>query len=1214
MTALRLARTALRLGLPLLLLASLFWLTASSSGLRTLAGWLASDQLQFEAVDGSLLGPLQVGRLRWQSADGSEGELDELQLDWSPVRLLAGELHITSVSAKQLRLQPAADAPPSTAPTALPLPLALRIDQLLLGGLDYAGQHWLDELTASLRSDGHHHRLEQLQLVRGETRLQATAEIAADLQLSAQGELRSQLAGRAQKLSLALRGQLDAIDLSAKGEDGLLGEVSARLQPFAGQPLRRLHLQLEKLDPAAWQAGWPQADLRLEARLQADKSGLTGHLQVANRQAKTVDQGGLPILSLRSQLDWQGERLRFTALRAELPGGGNLGGHAEWQGESARLALQASALDLLRLDRRLRSTHLAGPISLQWGETQQQFSLDLSDRGLRARVRGELKGQQLNLPELELLAGDARLSARGQLELAGKGGFSLQGTLQNFDPARFARLPGGRLNADLALAGQSQPLSLRARLQLQDSRLGQVPLRGEAEIAYVRQRLLPSRLLLSAGDNRLEASGSFGAPEDRLRIVIAASQLKAFGLGGELHGQIDMAGNWQQGTLTGQLRSPRLNLPGGLTLSGLQLAGSLGSHETAAQSLDLRLARLDTAAVPGLLDDLRLQLDGRRGAHRLNASSRLLDDGRLQTTLAGGMNTDGQWQGQIEALSLQSRDSARNFRLAAPARLQISPQAWQVGDLLLKGEKLDWQARLAAQANGRELKLSGQASGSRLGELSLELQAGLQDAYTLAPGAPWQGGLRARIADLAWLGESLGEGWQSGGQIDARISLAGSPAAPRFSGQVSGQQLALRLPEQGLHLSDGVLDLRLQAQKLRIERLHFASRLQAPPRALTQALQRDAEDRSALAALVAQPGRLEIGGEIAVDRSSADQAALDIRLERLGAWQLPDQWLLLSGNGRLAWRDGLLDLNGQIAADAGYWQLAPGGAPQLSDDVFVRRAGDAERSGLRPRRNIDLAVDLGRRFHFNGAGVTTRLAGEVRVRAEGRDLPRASGSIVTRGGRFEAYGQKLDIERGVLHFRGLPDNPALDVLAVRRGLAVEPGVQIGGTAQKPVVRLVSSPELPEPEKLAWLILGHGPEHLGSGDAPLLIGAAGGLLGNNAGNLIGQIRQQFGFDEFGIRQGQIGDSGNRRASSRIAGSGIDSSSTANQIFSVGKRLSANTLLSYEQAIGKAESIVKLTVALGRNLSLIGRAGSDNALDLFYTLSFGRPEKPDTSAKP
>jgi translocation and assembly module TamB len=185
---------------------------------------------------------------------------------------------------------------------------------------------------------------------------------------------------------------------------------------------------------------------------------------------------------------------------------------------------------------------------------------------------------------------------------------------------------------------------------------------------------------------------------------------------------------------------------------------------------------------------------------------------------------------------------------------------------------------------------------------------------------------------------------------------------------------------------------------------------------------------------------------------------------------------------------------------------------------------------------------------------------------------------------------------------------------VRQGLAVEPGVHIGGTAQRPVIRLISDPELPDTEKLAWLVLGHGSEQMSGSDATVLLSAAGGLLGNDAGGLLRQLKKGFGVDEFGIRQGGLGDTGSRGQSSRIVGNGIDTTaSTGNQILSIGKRLSSNALLSYEQALGKAESIVKLTVNLNRQVALIGRAGSDNALDVFYTLTLGRSTAPGRGAK-
>ena len=73
-------------------------------------------------------------------------------------------------------------------------------------------------------------------------------------------------------------------------------------------------------------------------------------------------------------------------------------------------------------------------------------------------------------------------------------------------------------------------------------------------------------------------------------------------------------------------------------------------------------------------------------------------------------------------------------------------------------------------------------------------------------------------------------------------------------------------------------------------------------------------------------------------------------------------------------------------------------------------------------------------------------------------------------------------------------------------------MQIGGTARKPVVRLISDPELPDAEKLSWLILGHAPDNLGAGDASVLLAAAGGLLGNDSVNLVQQLKLSGAGDD------------------------------------------------------------------------------------------------------
>ena len=87
-------------------------------------------------------------------------------------------------------------------------------------------------------------------------------------------------------------------------------------------------------------------------------------------------------------------------------------------------------------------------------------------------------------------------------------------------------------------------------------------------------------------------------------------------------------------------------------------------------------------------------------------------------------------------------------------------------------------------------------------------------------------------------------------------------------------------------------------------------------------------------------------------------------------------------------------------------------------------------------------------------------------------------------GTYKAYGQRLDIEQGVVRFVGPIDNPSLTILAIRPKLTQRVGVQISGSQLSPIVRLYAEPDLPDAEKLAWLVLGRSPDG-GGAEAALM---------------------------------------------------------------------------------------------------------------------------------
>jgi translocation and assembly module TamB len=521
------------------------------------------------------------------------------------------------------------------------------------------------------------------------------------------------------------------------------------------------------------------------------------------------------------------------------------------------------------------------------------------------------------------------------------------------------------------------------------------------------------------------------------------------------------------------------------------------------------------------------------------------------------------------------------------------------------------EARLQASLEAGRVVASLRLHGARLGDIRAELTAPRAppggEAALIDTQAAWQGSLQAQMPDLAWLGPLLGERWQLAGQLNGQMQLSGSAARPQWRGEWRGENLALRELEQGMRLERGQALIEVSPERLLLRHLHFASDFQPVPRALRLDANVDT------ARLTGTPGRFEASGELALGGASAARAArLTLRLERIGVMQRPDQWVLVSGEGQVQIGERVLDIDGKLRVDAGFWSLGEAGRPQLSDDVVIRQAAakDGTAPGLAARQvrtalHLDLDAALGNSFHFRGAGVESRLAGQIRVRSDDAGLPRATGSIRTVGGRFDAYGQKLDIERGIINFQGAIDNPGLNLLALRKNLPVEAGVAVTGTAQRPLIRLVSTPEVPDAEKLSWLVLGRSPEQQSGGDSAILLAAAQAIFGGQDGGLLSKLQQRLGVDEFGLSTGQIGSPG-RLPTSRVAStSGFSGSQTVNgQIVSVGKRLSANALLSYEQSLDTTESIVKLTVNLSRQFSVVGSAGSESALDFFWHYSFGR----------
>jgi translocation and assembly module TamB len=232
-------------------------------------------------------------------------------------------------------------------------------------------------------------------------------------------------------------------------------------------------------------------------------------------------------------------------------------------------------------------------------------------------------------------------------------------------------------------------------------------------------------------------------------------------------------------------------------------------------------------------------------------------------------------------------------------------------------------------------------------------------------------------------------------------------------------------------------------------------------------------------------------------------------------------------------------------------------------------------------------VDLGSGFTFSGEGLDTGLRGQVRVATLPDGALNGFGRIQANNGTYFAFGQKLTIDRGQLIFDGPLDNPALDVVALRKNLAVEAGVEVTGTARFPRVRLVSNPPVPDNEKLAWLMPGQGLDRASSGDMVALSAASGALLGRGQRPLNQEIASRVGLDDISF------------AGSHVA---TATGATRGQVVTFGKRLSDRLTLVYEQGLTVATNALRIEYALSRTLTLRAEAGVVSSFGIFYRRSF------------
>jgi translocation and assembly module TamB len=771
-----------------------------------------------------------------------------------------------------------------------------------------------------------------------------------------------------------------------------------------------------------------------------------------------------------------------------------------------------------------------------------ELRADASDIGGRLRGRA-LQGTanvQLRLPaapqtridgegDIALRIGDSRIDARGKVEdtlaidaefaplrlndLLPQAQGSVRGTLRLSGARTQPNIDADMVSADLNYAGyRAQSLRVHGRLPWSAGANGAFAIDAEnVEAGIALQRVhIDARGALQA--LRIDAEGD----SDTLGKVALEGDLA----------QRD--GRWQGSLATLRLAPPigpawRLQAPARFAQTasgGWQLASSCFRDESRSESGD---ASSNASHAGGSLcasADWPARLDVRGEALPVAWLAPYIED------------------------ALPARDARTRWDLSGvaefDARIRGVGASW-AGTAQLRSDT-GTLAQIARARRDvlvyRDLRADAQFGPSRIdATLDATLRAEGSVRARIATGwdadAPLSGEIAIDAREITWMELFSPDIVAPTGRLVGTLALGGRLGQPTIGGQAHLTEFRAEMPALAVSLRDG--DVRMDAQTDGSARISGSVRSGEGTLRVNGTLGWREGDT---------PLKLALRGEnVLISDTRELRAIINPNVEVRYAVGQP---IAVSGEVRV--------VSAKIALEG----LSEG--VSASPDVIVRDPANPQRSASAPL-DLNLALTMGDDVRLSGFGLDGTLGGSVRMRARpGRETV-ATGTLDIAG-RYSAYGQKLQIERGRLLWSNTPfGDPILDIRAQRVVGAVTAGIDVKGRASAPDAQIWSDPATSEAEALSYLALGR-PLSTASADENRRLSAATAAL--SAGNLLAaQLGQKIGLDDAGV---------------------LESRALGGSVLGVGKYLSPRVYVSYGVSLLGTGQVITLKYLLRKGFDI------------------------------
>ncbi|BCX88174.1 translocation and assembly module TamB [Methylomarinovum tepidoasis] len=780
----------------------------------------------------------------------------------------------------------------------------------------------------------------------------------------------------------------------------------------------------------------------------------------------------------------------------------------DWQGEGhldgdlTRLVLRHQLTTPFRVDTRGILTHLLTPapgfdIATRW----QAFSWPLDKKiwhthdgqihlvgthaAYQLRLTTRLEGPSLP-PATVILNGNGstqslqitRLNIRGDIgDLSLQGKISWQPLLawhltiqgQHINPATWQPEWPGELTTAIETSGQAPlPLAWQRLEATIDVNQLKGRLRGQSLEATGRLQIRghiirTDDFQFGWGQNRIEVYGSSTAKQLNLsfRLHLHQPQLFTSGLQGHLDGIGRITGISDNPEIALHLRSRGLawqqeNMH--LSIHSLKLHAKLRPDDPDSYfQLTLDRVRMDR------LELHRLIVTGQGSLTQHHASLQAIDDQarKALVTVHGGYR-DGvaQWEGKIQKLPLAMGQPflPSTFKLGGSFEAEFFYQ--QRGEQ--RSAWLQWhipRATLTPQAESHTpLRLY-----LHDGHGHIQVDQTILQADLLLP-FPQRGQIQAKlrtdldnrilagttefhITDLKEIQIFIPQLETVQGRVEGHLQVAGNYDHPQI--------------KIDLHLTDGSAKVPAAGLALDQIELHLNS---------------DSDKSLIINGLAhSDPGILRINGHLTLE--DVPLLTLVLTGKRFTISNLPEAQIQISPSLEIKARERHINVQGKVELPYARLEIKKALLPEQNPDL-VTVSEDEIIIGQEPRKkslpfflDAKIQVRLGD-VVFKGYGVKTKLAGEFRLRQHNL-VTHAEGEIQMVKGKFEAYGQKLQISRGRLIFNGPVQNPMIDLHIVRqiKNKDITVAMEISGFADDPKLMLHSTPPLPDQEILSYLLTG-----------------------------------------------------------------------------------------------------------------------------------------------